>query len=422
MAVCVALALASCTAQSDTTSAETVELTFQQFDPAAQVTGLQAAIDEFNASHDRIRVTMSNVAFADALNTFVREAGAGGGPDVLHTAFTWTGDLASNGMILNLEDYIAADAPGAGIDDFLGQEINTYEDSLYAIPFTADSFALTYNIDVLAAAGVAPPEDFDELIEVAATLTSGSGADTTYGLCFPMAGAPGSEIWHLTNVYLWGHGASVVRNDDGDWNPGTTDEQLADTIAYFKSFLDNGYTPENLLSIPLAGDPVVAEGLAQGSCAMTVQTPQQFTVSRESNENLGSAPLPAGPEGRQLQMGGRSLSINTNSEHPDEAWEFIRYITSQEVFEEYYTNQFPAQATLLTEATFGPELSGEPYRGYAESLVEARTYVEYLGAPAPIPAIWNALAEHFNAAFAGQLSVEEAAQQLNSQLEQMLTD
>src|SRR5690606_7290071 len=129
----------------------------------------------------------------------------------------------------------------------------------------------------------------------------------------------------------------------------------------FKSFLDNGYTPENLLSIPLAGDPVVAEGLAQGSCAMTVQTPQQFTVSRESNENLGSAPLPAGPEGRQLQMGGRSLSINTNSEHPDEAWEFIRYITSQEVFEEYYTNQFPAQATLLTEATFGPELSGEPY-------------------------------------------------------------
>ncbi|MGC4151610.1 MAG: sugar ABC transporter substrate-binding protein [Propionicimonas sp.] len=396
---------------------EKVELTFQQFDPAAQVVGLQAAIDEFNASQDRIHVTMQIVAFADALNTFVREAGAGGGADVLHTAFTWTGDLASNGMIVNLEEYIAQNPPESPVDSFVGKEINTYEGSLYALPFTADSFALTYNPDRLAAAGVtAPPATWEELSDVAAKATSGN----QYGLCIPMAGAPGSEIWHATNVYLWSHGSTVAANNGGTWAPGSTDAQLADAITYYKSFLENGSTPQNVLSIPLAGDPVIAEGLANGDCAMSFQVPQQFTISLGSNDKLLSAPLPAGPEGRQLQMGGRSLSINKNSKHPAEAWEFIRYITTKSVFQEHYTNQFPAQSTLLESRSFGPSLASETFAGYTESLLVARTYVEYLGAPSPIPAMWNALVEKFNAAYAGQLTPADAAAQLNAELARQL--
>lgn len=396
---------------------EKVELTFQQFDPAAQVEGLQAAIDEFNSSQDRIHVTMQIVAFADALNTFVREAGAGGGADVLHTAFTWTGDLAKNGMIINLSDLIAQSPPESPVDSFVGKEINTYEGSLYALPFTADSFALTYNPARLTAAGVtAPPSTWEELSDAAAKATSGG----QYGLCIPMSGAPGSEIWHAANVYLWSHGSNVAANNGGSWAPGSTDAQLTDAIGYYKSFLDNGSAPQNVLSIPLAGDPVIAGGLANGDCAMSFQVPQQFTISLGSNKDLLSAPLPAGPEGRQLQMGGRSLSINKNSKHPAEAWEFIRYITSKSVFQNHYTNQFPAQSTLLESRSFGPSLASETYAGYTESLLVARTYVEYLGAPSPIPAMWNALAEKFNAAYAGQLSPADAATQLNAELTRQL--
>lgn len=421
-AVAVALSLAACSSQAQNSGGgSVVELTFQQFDPAAQVVGLQKAIDAFNSSHPNIKVTMNNVAFGDALNTFVREAGSGGGADVLHTAFTWTADLAKNGLIRNLDDDIAKDAPGAGIKDFIGLTINQYNNSTYAIPFTADDFALTYNADNFKAAGIAsPPTSFEDLQADAAKLTTGTGADAKSGFCFPMASATGSEIWHFANVYLWGHGASFIKNDGGKWVPGATDAQLADAITYFKTFVDKGYTPKNVLSIPLAGDAFIAGGLAKGNCAMAVQTPQQFTVSRKSNQNLYSATLPAGPAGLQLQMGGRSLSINSNSKHPQEAWEFIRYLTSQDVFKQYYTNQFPAQTTLLKEHQFGPDLSSKPYQGYADSLVVARTYVEYAGAPAPIPTIWNAVAQNFNAAFVGQVTPDQAAKQLNAKFVQLL--
>ena len=50
----------------------------------------------------------------------------------------------------------------------------------------------------------------------------------------------------------------------------------------------------------------------------------------------------------------------------------------------------------------------------------ARTYVEYLGAPSPIPAMWNALVEKFNAAYAGQLTPADAAAQLNAELARQL--
>lgn len=422
LAIAAVLPLTACsTTAPGGNNSQVVELTFQQFDPATQVTGLQKAVDDFNASQSRIKVTMQNVAFADALNTFVREAGSGAGPDVLHTAFTWTADLAKNGLILNLDDYIAKNKPGAGIKDFLGLKINEYKNSIYALPFSSDSFALTYNTDSFAAAGLTKaPTTFEELQADAAKLTTGSGADKKYGFCFPMAGTPGSEIWHFANVYLWSHGASVIKNNGGKWTPGASDSQLADAISYFKSFVDKGYTPTNVLSIPLAGDAVIAGGLSKGTCAMAVQIPQQFAVSLAGNKSLLSAPLPAGPDGLQLQMGGRSLSINANSKHPKEAWEFIRYITSRKVFQNNYTNVFPAQATLLKDHTFGPALSSKPYRGYADSLVVARTYVEYAGAPAPIPAIWNALAQSFNAAFVGQVTPQQAAVQLNTKLSQLL--
>lgn len=388
----------------------TIELTFQQFDPAAQVTGLQTAIDNFNASQTHIHVTMHNVAFADALNTFVREAGAGGGADILHSAFTWTGNLAKNGLIVNLDDLIAKNPPDTAANKFLGTAINSFKGSLYALPFTTDSFALTYNPKLFAAAGIdSPPADWEALTADAKKLTSNGVS----GLCIPMGGAPGSEVWHIVNDYLWSHGSSVIKKDGNKWVPGSTDKQLADAITYFKGFLDDGSTPQNVLSIPLAGDPVIADGLANGQCAMAAQVPPQFTVSLAKNDTLRSAPLPAGPEGLKLQLGGRSLAINAKSAHPKEAWEFIRYLTSKQVFQKYYTNQFPAQATLVKAGEFGPKLASKAYSGYTDSLLVGKPYTEYLGAPMAIPAVWNALVEKFSAAYSGQLTPAEAAQQLN---------
>jgi multiple sugar transport system substrate-binding protein len=400
---------------------EKVDLVFQQFDPPDQAAGLQAAVDNWDKTHPDIQVTMRNVAFADALTTYVRETGSGSGADVLHTAFTWTSDLARNGQIVKLDDLIKQSGPENGIDTFLGREISTYNGSLYSLPFTADAFTLTYSPANFKAAGItSPPPTYDELLSDAAKLTTGSGADKKYGICFAASSSPTSEVWHIANVYLWSNGATFVAQKGDAWGPGATDAQLAQAISYYKQFLTKGYAPENLLSVNLGGDPVIANGLAKGTCAMAIQNPNEFTVALKTNPDLLSAPLPRGTSGTVLQMGGRSLSINPNSKHKDQAWQFIKYLTSKEVFQKYYTNQLPAQKKLLADKTFGPQLATPAYDGFAKSLPLAKTYMEYAQSPAPVPAIWAAVAQNFGAAFAGQKTPDAAAADLNKQLADLL--
>ena len=43
------------------------------------------------------------------------------------------------------------------------------------------------------------------------------------------------------------------------------------------------------------------------------------------------------PDGSKSSMiGGRMLVINANTKHPDEAWKFVKFMASEQVFANYY--------------------------------------------------------------------------------------
>ncbi len=402
---------------------EKVELVFRQGDPPGEVEGLQKAVDNWNAEHPNIQVRMETVPWSDAQAQFVREVQAGGGPDVAQIAFVWTADLGRNELLTELSPFLADSTPGKGMDDFLGVDLGMVDDKIYGVPWTVDSIAMVYRPDLLEEAGVAEfPDTWEELHETAKILTkdtNGDGRTDQYGYCFPAGSGPDGSIWFLANAYLWSNGKTFIQEDGkGGWMVGVTPEDVADAMAYFQWFFDEKVTPESLIAVSWEGDPEMVGGIARGDCAITSLRLATFRqAAQEAEKPIMMAVLPQGSVKRVSHLGGRTLALNPNTEHPQEAWEFLKFLASGETFETY--NQFPAQKALLAEIQ--PTLP-ESEQAYAEQLAFGITFRDYIFSKTKVSSMWETTAREFGAVFSGQKTIEQASADLVQGMETLLAE
>jgi multiple sugar transport system substrate-binding protein len=395
---------------------DTVHLVFRQNDPPNQIgDSLQAGIDEWNANNPNIQVELETVPWNDAQNQYVREVQAGGGPDVLQLAFVWTRDLAKAGLVMNLDSYLEADPPGKGMDDFLGVDLGVYDGSIYGVPWSVDTFVMAYRPDLFEEAGIESfPDTWDDLLEAARALTH----DGQYGFCFQAGSGPTGGMWFLANYYLWSNGKFFVHDENGDgtYEVGTTVEDVKGAMDYFNTYFKENLTPESMIAIDSWGDPEYTSSLGNGQCAIIFVPPAAFSAAQEQSEMpLLTAPDPRGSVQRISHLGGRTLAINPNTEHPDEAYQFLKFLTTQEFYENYYSSYFPPQISLLDQVEFP-----EALQGYAEQLPYAITFNEYIQAPPPVQSMWESTNREFGAVYSGQKSTQKAAEDLVARMHELL--
>ncbi len=391
-----------------------VNLTFRQNDPPDETGGLFDSVDEFSEMHDRISVNVESVPWGDALDQFIRESHAGGGPDVLQLAFVWTADLGRDDLVMNLDSLIAADPPGAGLDGFLGTELGTVDGSIYGIPWTVDTFTIAYRPDLFEEAGISEfPDTWEEFFEAAVVLSEPAGQ---YGFGFPAGSGSDSGMWFLVNYYLWSHDKFLVEEHNGEWRIGVTEADIEEAMRNFNAFFESGASPRTLIGIDSWGNPELVGGLARGDFAMSFFPPATFRASQEQAGGvLETAMVPRGSVRRVSHLGGRALAINPNTDHPEEAWELLQHLISRDTFEVY--PQFPAQVPALGELEFGP---GE--QGYADQLPHAITFDQYIRSPAPVSGMWAATNRHFGSVYSGERTPAQAASALIAELEELLFD
>lgn len=389
-----------------------VNLIFRQFDPPTETAGLQMAIDAWNASNPDIQVRMETMAGGDTLAQLAREIPAGAGPDIQHMAFVWTRDLARSNLLLDLGPLIEAEAPGAGIDDFLALDLATLDGKIYGMPWSADTFAMAYRPDLLEAAGVTLPDTWDELTTAAQALSNGDGQ---YGLCFPAGSSPDSGMWTLANYYLWSNGSTLIDQDaSGNWEIAASAEDLAAAMSYFNGFFAAGTAPESLITVNSWGDPELIGGLGRGDCAITFFPPQTFRAAAgQSDMPLETGMIPSGSVKRISHLGGRALGINPNTKHPEQAWAFLRYLLSPQTFKTY--NQYPAQKSVLDTLDFP-----QNEQGYVDMLPQAQTFERYISSPIAVSSMTGLINREFGAVFSGQRSPQEASQIVLDELATLL--
>ena len=402
-----------------------ISLIFRQNDSPTDATGLPEAVQEFDRKHPNIKVRYEVVPWSDALTQFVREAGVGGGPDVLQLAFVWTMDLAKAGTLVKLNPLFEKYPLPRGIDDFVALELGKMGDDVYGIPWTTDTFAMIYRKDFFAKAGIVgfPDDSWSHFKEVAKKLTEdrdGDGIIDRYGFAFPAGSGPTGGMWFLVNYFIWSHGYTFMKqNGDGTWQLGVDAEAIAEAMRYFNSFFEEGISPRSLIAVDSWGDPEILHGLAKGDFAMGFMPPQSFRAAMDANPQapLASAQVPAGRVTRRTHLGGRTLAINKNTKHLKESWELLKWMCSEHVFETYYRQQFSAQKTLLEKVSYASE-----YEGYVKLIPQAQTFYEYIVSPVRVQTMWSLTNREFAAVYSGQKSVERASKDLLEAIEEALEE
>jgi len=401
-------------------AADPITITFRFNDTEAEVRG---AIDKFERNNPDIKVELQRIGWRDAQNQFLREAAAGGGPDVIHSAQVWVKEMGQAGAALPLDDLIKADGLPNGFADFVAQDLaKGPSGNIFGLPWTTDTWAMVYRTDLLKNAGIQKlPTTWEELRSASAEVLKKTGKA---GFGYPAGSSASGAIWFLANFYWWSHDKSlIVQKNDGSYAIGLTPSDVAEAMRYYKSYLDDGDNPKLNIAASDAHDPAILKALVSGNQAMAAMPPNTYqqVLQAYADANPGqpapfvSAPFPHKDGTKSSMIGGRMLVINANTKHPNESWRFVKFMASREVFADYYRTQFPAQTSLLKNVDFGA-----PMKGFAEQFEYARTWGPYASGPVPIGAMWNATGRAFGAALSGQSSLDEAAKELLQEIGKLM--
>jgi multiple sugar transport system substrate-binding protein len=255
----------------------------------------------------------------------------------------------------------------------LAWETATYNGEIWSMPFSLSNIALYYNRASFSAAGLdrdAPPATWDELATTAAALTAdsdGDGQTDQWGLSFPLQANRGVVYYWF--AFLWQAGGEIFSADFGASRfqepPGV------EALAFWQAMVDAG-------SIPLAPPE---EGFEQGRIAMTLASTARLSRYVQAlGDDLGVAPLPAGPAGKVTGIGGANLAIMAGCEDREAAWTFIAWMTSPEVNLRWSTGTgyLPLRRSVVASEAYQAYLADEP---------RARVIVEQMDAARARPNI-----------------------------------
>ena len=176
-----------------------------------QLAGIQQIADEWT-EESGVKVTI-NVVDWDNYWTLL-EAGASGGqmPDVFWMHSNTAQMYMENDLLLNLNDYIAAD-DAIDLANYYEGVVNLYNSNgvQYALPKDHDTIALLYNKALFDKYGVEYPTDdwtWDDMLAAATAITEAGAADGVYG--YAINTSNNQDGWY--NI-VYDYGAQIITDD-----------------------------------------------------------------------------------------------------------------------------------------------------------------------------------------------------------------
>lgn len=298
---------------------EPVTLKFWTFQSGDEATYLEKFVQEWNDTHDSVKVEQTVVNQSDYTSTLIPTAYANGeAPDILFVEPATFKKYAEKGMLADLSPYYTDELKADLLPSAL--EASTYDGKQMSLPYEMETLGLFYNVDMLNEAGVEPPKTWDELYEAAKKLTT----DDVYGLVLPVE----KTSYTLFNFwpFVWMGGADILSED------GSTcivdSEEMAAVLDYWGRFYQEALSPSSLQI-----GPYDIGNVGTGIAAMQISGTYVINAAESTygDVNIGVVPLPH-PEGKDsiTVAGGQRLAVNAQSEHVEEAAEFIFWLYGSE--------------------------------------------------------------------------------------------
>jgi multiple sugar transport system substrate-binding protein len=151
---------------ADVTVSAPVEIEYWQYDYQTKKDLVNELIPEFQAANPDITIKHVNFPYDDFRQQVAAAVQAGEGPDVLNVFYGWVPAYVQQQFLVPLPaEYFANDAVEAAY--FPMVQTVKIEDAYYALPTAVRTLALFYNVDLLGAAGLEPPTNWEELVAAA---------------------------------------------------------------------------------------------------------------------------------------------------------------------------------------------------------------------------------------------------------------
>jgi len=297
----------------------------------------------FTAKHPDITVKVTQYGWLDYWTTLSTGFVSGEAPDVFADHLRSYPEFVANSQIMDLTPMVERDKVDTKIYSPGLVDLWTRDGKLYGMPKDWDTVALVYNKEMLDKAGVTVDElraatwnpkdggSFEKILARLSLDASGKRGDEAgfdpknvvqYGLITPKIDGYGQTQWSWLAV------SAGFKFTDGPW--GTKyhydDPVLAETLTWLRDLsLKKGYGLPQKDVGALGGTALL--GARKGAIVADGSWNSTW-YGKNVSFAYGFVPLPTGPQGRKSMFNGLGDSIWTGTKHPDEAWEWVKFLGS----------------------------------------------------------------------------------------------
>jgi multiple sugar transport system substrate-binding protein len=327
----------SATSSASSSAQVTLNNLFQQQAgySASDLSGMTAA---FEQAYPNIKVNNTLVAY-EALHDKIVAAAPAGTYDVVLGDCIWPAEFGSKGIVKDISTEVTS-LPDSQI--FPGALIMAnYKSKYYGMPWILDTKYMYANGSMLKKAGISPSE-----------LTTWSGVVAALkkikakGLVkYPWLGS-WSQAEAVVCDYAQLLGAFGGKFLDASGKPAFQSGGGLQALQFMKMLLDQGLAdPASTSSL----EADVLKAFAQGKIAMNLNWTFQLAASldpKQSNVTKDDVMIlhtPSGSSGGPAPgcNGGQPVMITSGTKHPNEAWTYIKFITSAAAQNKYVADSLP---------------------------------------------------------------------------------
>ena len=323
----VVMSLAACGGGDQSASGEDVTLTYWASNQGTSLENdlevLQPQLSAFT-EETGVQVDVEVVPWSDLLNRILAATASGEGPDVLNIGNTWSASLQATGALLPFDD--AAMEQIGGDDRFLAGSLSAtgaQGQPPTAVPLYSLAYGLYYNKAVFAEAGITePPATWEDVIAYGQQLTT----PERWGMS--IEGGSITENVHDVFVFSQQQGGEFF---DAEGNPTfDTPENVAGIMQYIDLIQADRIT--NPSNAEYANGTEALADFASGRSAMVMWQAAAGSLEELGMDpaDIGVAPIPAPAGGQDVSsiVAGINLAVMGNTEHQDEALQFVEFMTS----------------------------------------------------------------------------------------------
>jgi len=290
-------------------------------------------VPEFEKRNPGIKVDVQQIPWTAAQEKLITAFASDNTPDICQLGNTWVPQFASLNAIIKLDDFIANSMNIKKENYFEGiWETNVIDSAVYGIPWYIDTRLMFYRTDVFKRSGYdQPPKSWDELYDLCKGIKALYPGEDKYAIYLP------TNEWAPFIIFGLQNNAELLKdnNSRGNFNSKEFIEAFEFLVKFHK---------ESLAPLGISQVTNVYQAFADEYFSIYISGPWNINefkkrMTGDLADKWSTAPMPSktGEDYPGVSLaGGSSLVVFEKSEHKEEVWKFIEFLSEPSIQIEFY--------------------------------------------------------------------------------------